>query len=386
MTPGAARWVTLDELRARRSFKWHAQPPDVLPAFIAEMDVTLAPAVARSLVEAVERGDTGYAFPDPELGTAASGFQGERFGWNPDPSGISLIPDVMSGIGAVLRRALPEGGGVVVNTPVYPPFFDHIAAAGCRVVEAPLARDGSGYALDLDAVEAALRGGARAYLLCNPHNPTGLVHSAAELRRVAGLAERHGALVLSDEIHAPLTLAGARHLPYLSLPEARGRGISFISATKGWNLPGLKCAQLVTASEPMRALAASLSPELRFGASNLGVIASIAAYREGGAWLDELLVLIDRNRRLLGDLLAERLPEIGYTPPRATYLAWLDCSALRLGDDPARVFLERGRVALRSGPDFGRSGAGWVRATMATAPETLREIVERMRRAVDTTR
>lgn len=383
MTAASPRWVTLGELRARRSFKWQAHPPDVLPAFVAEMDVTLAPVVAASLEGAVARGDTGYAYPDPELGAAAARFQRGRFGWEPDPAEITLIPDVMSGIGAVLRRALPGGGGVVINTPVYPPFFHHIDAAGCRVVEAPLARDGPGYALDLDAVEAALRGGSRAYLLCSPHNPTGLVPTAAELRRVAELAERHGTLVLADEIHAPLTLAGAHHVPYLSLPEARPRGISFISASKGWNLPGLKCAQLVTASDAMRTLAAGLPAELPFGASNLGVIASIAAYREGAPWLDELLVLIERNRQLLGDLLAERLPGVGYRPPSATYLAWLDCSALQLGDDPAGVFLKRGRVALRPGADFGHLGAGWVRATLATAPETLAEIVARMGRAVD---
>jgi cystathionine beta-lyase len=346
------------------------------------MDVTLAGPVTRALQAAVAAGDTGYATPDPELAEAVAGFHLARFGWQLEPAAVRLIPDVMTGVTEILRQAVPAGSGVVVNTPVYPPFFDHIVEAGCRVVEAPLARAGDGYALDLDAVEAAFTAGAPVYLLCNPHNPTGLVLAADDLRRIAELAERFHVLVLADEIHAPLTLAGARHVPFLSLPEARPHGVAFVSASKAWNLPGLKCALLVTASERLRALAARLPEELVYGAGNLGVIASIAAYREGGPWLDDLLTLIDDNRRLLGDLLADRLPDVGYVPPQGTYLAWLDCRRLELREEPARVFLKRGRVALRPGPDFGALGRGWVRMTIATAPEILTEIVERMRSAL----
>ncbi|MGO8686533.1 MAG: MalY/PatB family protein [Candidatus Dormibacteria bacterium] len=381
MSGDPPRWLPLPELRRRRSYKWHAYPADVLPAFVAEMDVTLAAPVTRALHDAVAAGDTGYATPDPELGGALADFQ-RRLGWELDPAEVTLLPDVMTGITEILRRAVPPGSGVVVNTPVYPPFFDHIGEAGCRVVEAPLARSGAGWELDLDAVGAAFAAGAPAYLLCNPHNPSGLVLGARTLRRIAELAARFRVLVLADEIHAPLTLAGARHVPYLSLPEARDRGVAFVSATKGWNLPGLKCAQLVTASGPMRELAARLPLELSFGAGHLGVIASIAAYRDGGPWLDELLVLLDHNRRLLADLLAERLPEVGYVPPQGTYLAWLDCTRLGLSTDPATLFLQRGRVALRRGPDFGSPGAGWARATIATHPDILGEIVDRMRTAL----
>jgi cystathionine beta-lyase len=382
MSADAPRWLSLPELRRRRSYKWRAHPADVLPAFVAEMDVTLADPVTRALQEAVAAGDTGYATSDPELAAAVASFHLRRFEWALDPVAVTLVPDVMAGVTEILRRAVPPGSGVVVNTPVYPPFFAHIGEAGCRVVEAPLARSGAGWALDLDAVEAAFAAGAPAYLLCNPHNPTGLVLGVEELLRIAELAERFQVLVLADEIHAPLTLGGARHVPFLSLPEARSRGIAFVSASKAWNLPGLKCAQLVTAAAPMRELAARLPAELAFGAGHLGVIASIAAYRDGGPWLDDLLALIDRNRWLLADLLAERLPEVGYVPPQGTYLAWLDCTRLGLSEEPARAFLKRGRVALRPGPDFGASGTGWVRATIATHPDILTEIVDRMRRAL----
>jgi cystathionine beta-lyase len=382
MSEDQPRWLPLSDLRLRRSYKWRAYPADVIPAFVAEMDVTLASPVTRALQDAIAAGDTGYATLDPELAQAVASFQLGRFGWQVDPADVRLIPDVMAGVTELLRRAVPPGSGVVINTPVYPPFFHHIGETRCRVVEAPLARAGSRWVLDLDAVEAAFTQGAAVYLLCNPHNPTGLVMTEEELRQIADLAERFRVLVLADEIHAPLTLAGARHIPFLSLPEAQARGIALVSASKAWNLPGLKCAQLVAASPALRALVRRLPEELVYGAGNLGVIASIAAYRDGGAWLDQLLVLVDRNRRLFADLLADRLPGVGYVPPQGTYLAWLDCAGLELTGEPAKVFLKKGRVALRRGPDFGSVGTGWVRATIATAPEILAEIVERMRAAL----
>jgi cystathionine beta-lyase len=382
MSDDQPRWLPLSELRRRRSYKWRAYPADVIPTFVAEMDVTLAGPVTRVLEDAIAAGDTGYATPDPELAAAAASFHLVRFGWQIDPADVWLIPDVMAGVSELLRRAVSPGSGVVINTPAYPPFFHHIGETRCRVVEAPLARAGSGWALDLDALEAAFTTGAAVYLLCNPHNPTGLVFTADELRQIAELAERFRVLVLADEIHAPLTLTGARHVPLLSLPEAQARGIALVSASKAWNLPGLKCAQLVAASPALRALVRRLPEELVYGAGNLGVIASIAAYRDGGPWLDQLLVLVDRNRRLLADLLADRLPGVGYVPPQGTYLAWLDCTRLELHGEPAKVFLKKGRVALRRGPDFGSVGAGWVRATIATSPEILAEIVERMRAAL----
>jgi cysteine-S-conjugate beta-lyase len=375
--------ITLGELRRRRSYKWRAFPGDVLPSFVAEMDFMLAPAVAEALVQAVELGDCGYAWPDADLAEAVSGFFGTRFGWQIDPAEVSLIPDVLTGIAEILRRALAPGEGVVINTPVYPPFFHHIGEAGCRVVEAPLQSGAGGYQLDLAALEAAFAGGARAYLLCSPHNPTGLVFTRAELEAIVRLAERYDVLVLADEIHAPLVLPGAHHTPFLSLGEAAAaRGIALVSASKGWNIPGLKCAQIVTASDQMRALIGKLPHELSFRAGNLGVIASTAAYRDSGDWLDELLAVLDRNRFLLAELLSDGLPQVGYVPPQATYLAWLDCRAMDLAGEPVDIFLQRGRVALGRGPEFGATGTGHVRITLGTSRDILREIVARMRAAV----
>jgi cystathionine beta-lyase len=371
--------VPLSELRERRSYKWRAHPPDVLPAFVAEMDCQLAPPVAEAVVDAVVAGDVGYAWPQPELAEALSSFLLARYGWEVDPAGVALIPDIMAGAAELLRMSVGPGTGVVVNTPVYEPFFTHIAEAGCRLVEAPLAQGPDGYRLDLDAVERAFASGARAYLLCNPHNPTGRSFARPELERIAELAARYDVLVLSDEIHAPLVLPGAVHTPFPSVSEAAAdRGIALVSASKAWNVAGLKCAQAVAASDAMRSLVAGFSLDVILRAGSAGIIASTAAYRDGCAWLDELLPALDRNRRLLVDLLAEWLPAVRYRPPEAGFLAWLDCRPLGLDEEPATVFLERGRVALGPGPSFGTGGAGHVRITMATSEAILTEIVERM--------
>ena len=382
MTQGAFDEVSLTELRRRASYKWRAFPDDILPAFVAEMDFPLAPPVAAAIVDAVALGDAGYAWPIQELGEALSGFLQARFRWSVDPTDVTLLPDVMVGITEVLRRAVNPSDGVVINTPVYPPFFDHIVEAGCKVVEAPLADGPDGYELDFAILERAFSSG-RVYLLCNPHNPTGRVFSRSDVERIAELAELHDVLVLSDEIHAPLALQGAVHTPFLSLGEyAAKRAVAFISASKAWNIPGLKCAQVVATSDAMRALVGRLPEGMGFRAGNLGVMASIAAYRDGSPWLDELLAVLDRNRQLLGDLLEEHLPAVRYTRPEGTYLAWLDCRGLGLKDEPVDVFRERGRVALGPGPKFGAHGTGHVRVTMGTSAGILRTIVERMRSAV----
>lgn len=374
--------VPLESLRRRTSSKWAVHPPDVLPAWVAELDVPLAEPVRRALHEAIDLGDTGYTEPDG-LPAVFAEFAGPRLGWTVDPGQVWLIPDVMVGVAEILRVGTPPGAGVVINPPVYPPFFETIEEVGRTVVQVPLARSPAGWQLDLDGLAAAFRAGARAYLLCSPHNPTGRVWAAGELAQVAELADRYGVLVLSDEIHAPLTLAGARHTPYLALGGAAAEhGIVLSSASKAWNLPGLKCAVAVTAAAQTRALLERLPREVPYRAGILGVRAGVAAFGDDGPWLDALQVHLDRNRRLLAELLAEHLPEIGYQPPEASYLAWLDCTDLGLGADPAAAFLDRGRVALERGLDFGAPGAGFARLNIGTSRTLMTEAVRRMAAAV----
>ncbi len=374
--------LSLAELRRRRSQKWRMYPEDVLPAWVAETDFPLAPAVADALHEAIELGDTGYAHPGM-LPEAFARFAAERFDWSVEPERIVVAPDVVMGIAEVLKVVTEPGDGVVISPPVYPPFFSTIVRFGRRVVEAPLAEGANGWELDLDALERAFAAGARAYLLCSPHNPIGQVLSRHKLEAVAALAERYDVVVVSDEIHAPMTMPGATHIPFPSLgEEAAARSVVITSTSKAWNTPGLKCAVIVAGSDRMQAELERLPAHLVVESGNLGVLASIAAFDSGPGWLDELVAYLDGNRRLLAELLEARLPGVGYVPPQAGFLAWLDCRPLGLGDDPAEVFLDRGRVALTSGLGFGAEGKGWARLNIGTSRELLTEAVSRMAAAL----
>jgi cystathionine beta-lyase len=371
--------ISLERLRRRRSVKWARYPDDVLPAWVAEMDFPLAEPVRRALAEAVELGDCGYAWPQGlGLGAAFADFAARRWGWEVDPAAVSPSPDVVGAIVALLGAIAEPGDAVVINPPVYHPFFDVIEQLGCELAEAPLL-DGR---LDPEAIEQRFAEGAVALILCSPHNPSGGVPSREELEAIAAAAERHGAWVLADEIHAPLTLPGTAHTPFLTVSAAAAeRGIGLCSASKAFNVAGLHCAQIVTASERAAALVAGLP----FGATHcghLGAIATVAAYREGEPWLEEAIAVLDHNRALLGELLAAHLPQVGYEPPRAGYLAWLDLRPLGLGDDPAGPLLERGRVALSPGPQFGPQGAGFARLNLGTSPALLEEAVRRTAKAV----
>ena len=375
--------VSVERLRRRRSEKWATHPPDVLPSFVAEMDFAPAPAIAAVLGRALADGDLGYAHGrGTELGLAFAGFARRRWGWEVDPDAVVAVPDVMVGVAELLRLLTPPGAGVIITPPVYPPFFSVIAETGRRPVEVPLRGADAGRRLPLAGIRAAARRGARALLLCNPHNPTGDVAERDELLAVAEIMADHDGVVLSDEIHAPLTLAGATHVPFCSLPDpAAERAITLTSASKGWNLAGLKCGLAVARSERMRATLAGLPIDLPDRVGHLGVLASEAAFRDGEPWLHALIDYLEETRRWLPGILADRLPQVRYEPGRATYLAWLDCRGLGLGDDPAAHFLEQGRVALAPGPDFGTPGRGFARLNLGTSRALIEEAVERVARA-----
>jgi cystathionine beta-lyase len=346
------------------------------------MDYPLAEPVKRELLAAIGRDDAGYAHFEG-FGEAASAFLTERLKWTVDPAHISGLPDVMAGVDECLRLLTNPGDGVVINPPVYAPFFSTIDDVERRVVEAPLAWSEEGYRLDLDALEFAFAAGARAYVLCNPHNPTGIVFSRPELEAVADLARRYDVAVIADEIHAPLTLRGTTFTPYLSVgPLAAERAVALTSASKAFNLAGLKCAALIVTDADVREVTDRIPMEVRYRTGLLGVLGGIAAFENGRGWLDDVLDYLDGNRKLLQELLATRLPDVGYTPPQASYLAWLDFRAYDLGPDPAAVLLERGRVALSAGPEFGTQGRGFARLNIATSRSLLTEAVDRMAAAV----
>jgi cystathionine beta-lyase len=374
--------ITLDELRGRRSAKWSHYPADVLPAWVAEMDYPLAAPITRALHATIDRQDAGYAHAG-DLGAVFASWAAATYGWTVDPRDVRLVPDVVTAIGELVRVATAPGDRIVIDPPVYPPFASTVRAHGRTLVEVPLATDGGRRCLDLDGLARAYADGARMHVLCSPQNPTGIVHDRRSLAGLADLADRHGVIVLADEIHAPLALAGAEHVPFPMVSEAAARrGVLLTSASKAWNLAGLKAATVVTASPEARAVAGRLAPELAFHAGHLGVIAARAAYLEGEPWLGQARAILERNRALLTELLAAALPEVVYRPPEAGYLAWLDCRGLGLSRDPAAVFLQHGRVALSPGPGFGPGGLGHARLNLATSRALLDEAVRRMAAAV----
>ena len=358
------RTVELDALRRRRSEKWRKFPADVLPSHIAEMDFAVAPAVEEALVAAVREGDLGYVHAKSSgLYEAFAAFARRRWGWDVDPEAVVAVPDVMVGVDDLLRLLTPEGARVVINPTVYPPFFTVIAETGRRVVEVPLV-DG---ALPLEGIRDALRAGARAVLFCNPHNPTGRVAEADEVRVLSEIAAEHDALFLSDEIHAPLTMPGVTHVP-------SENAIVLTSASKAWNLAGLKCGLAIGPPDVLRRLPVDIHDRV----GHLGALASTAAFTHGEGWLDELRAYLAETRRLLPDLLARHAPGVHVAPAQATYLAWLDFRETGLGDDPAAAVLERGRLSLLRGTNFGAVGKGFARLNIGTSRELVEESLKRI--------
>ena len=369
----------LDSLHLRAGEKWAAHDDDVLSATIAEMDFPLAAPVAEALHRAIDRVDLGYPGPArASLRRTFARFAGRRLHWTVDEEQIVLVPDVMVGLVELCRTIAAPGEAVAFATPAYPPFFGALPHAEVNLVNVGLRADGS---LDLDGLDEVLDAGVRALVLASPHNPTGRVLPRSELEAIAERCAAHEVWVLADEIHAPLTLPGATHVPWLEVSDAARRwGVTVTSASKAFNLAALKAALIVTADPAARDLVAQVPP-LHEHAGLLGVIAAEAAFDDGDAWLDAVLAQLDANRAQLGRDLARELPEVSWKPPQATYLAWLDCTGLGLGDEPAEIFLAQGRVALGRGLDFGAPGAGHVRLNFATSPEHLADTVARMAQA-----
>lgn len=366
-----------DALRRRSSEKWCAHPDDVLPLFVAEMDYPLFEPIQHRLMELIRASDTGYAGDPGELPEAFAGFAERRWDWRVDPAEVRTTTDVSVVVVESLRRLIRPGDGVVICPPVYPPFFDLPVEAGGRVVEVPLLREGTDWSLDIDGIRAAFTEGARALLLCHPHNPLGLVHPAEQLAAIADAAAEHGAWVVSDEIHAPLVHPGTTFAPFLTVsPEARAVGVAAHSASKAFNLAGLKTALFVTAPGPASDALAGLPVEVRFRTAITGRESSIVAFRDGDAWLDELLETLLASRELLARLLTERLPSAVLHPSSASYLAWIELPGFGL--DPAARILKTARVALSNGPAFGAGGDGFARLNFACSPELLTEAIARV--------
>ena len=376
------RDLTDDEARAALVCKWGEVESDVLPAWVAEMDYAPAEPITEALHRAITTGMTGYPRlgGGGPLGEAYAGFAARHFGHEVDAAQVLPTVDVTAGVRLALD-VVARPGGLVMPVPGYSPQLDMAAITGRERLDLVVDPDAERAELDLDLLEHHFANGAAALLLTQPHNPWGRVFTRAELEGVRDVVARHGGLVVSDEIHAPLVLDGAEHLPYLAVEGTAEHTVAVVAASKAFNIAGLKCAQLVAAS-PALSSALSTAPMARNDSwSVLGVEGSIAAYTHGDAWLADLVDRLSAQRDLLGELIATHLPEARMRPLEATYLAWIDLRAYG-HDDPAGVALERQRVKVAAGHDYHPGLPGHVRLNIATSPERLTEVVRRLAAAV----
>lgn len=379
MTPLEVRAPSLEELRTHRSEKWRGYPSDVLPLPVAEMDFPVAAPIRDLLLDMVSHSDLGYLGPIPELPISFVKFAQNRWNWSPDVDQVHLGTDVGVAVVEVLRLITTPGDTVVVNSPVYHNFYTWIDETHLEKIDVPFVEQASGWFIDFDALEEAYKKGVKVHLLCNPQNPLGRVFTKEELMRIAKLAHEYSVVVISDEIHAPLTYSEATFVPFLSLGfEAESVGIVVTAASKAWNIAGLKCALIISQSEAMDLVLKGLPKATHYRASLLGGFAAAAAYEEGNEWLDAVIATLDSNRHYLAELLSIKIPQIKYRIPQNSYLAWLDLSDLHMGINPSSVLLERGKVAMNSGSSFGLHTSQFVRLNFATSHSILEEAVDRM--------
>jgi cystathionine beta-lyase len=306
------------------------------------------------------------------------GFASSRWGWQLDPKLVSPVVDV--GVAAVemFRVLAKPGDSVLINSPVYTNFFNWIDEAKLNVIDVPLIKSTDNWALDLDGIESAFKSGVKLFLICNPQNPVGRVHSKAELEVISQLAGRYGVFVVSDEIHAPLTYLDQTFTPYLSIPNTE-TGYVITSASKSWNIAGLKAAVIVSGSKVAAAKISTMPPAVHWRTSIIGAFAMVTALNCAVDWLDETLLMLDKNRKLLKTLLAELLPAVEYELPESSYLAWLNLAAFGENHSWHNQLVTKGKVAIVPGQDFGKQYKNYVRLNFATYPEVLIEGVNRMK-------
>ena len=366
----------LSALRKRSSSKWRRFAPDVLPMHVAEMDYDIDENIKQLLLAKVSASDLGYTGPVPEVAEGFVKFANERWGWEVDPKQVRLSTDVGVSAVEIMRAAGKPGDKVVINSPVYNSFFDWIAEIGFEVVDVPLLPGEPQWNLDLAGVEQAFKVGAKFYLICHPHNPLGKLFTEAELLKIADLAKQYGVLVISDEIHAPLTFADQEFVPYLKVSDAaRETGVCITAASKSFNLAGLKASVIVTSSPVVVERLKKLPAALHWRSGLLGAFAAGEAFSNSGAWLDSVIELNRKSRDLLAELLAKHAPSVKYWVPEAGFLAWLDVSSLNLGENPALQIIEEQRVAFVPGVDLGKQYGKFVRINFACHPESLERAV-----------
>ncbi|MBT6272588.1 MAG: putative C-S lyase [Chromatiales bacterium] len=377
---------TIADLRARNGFKWRRYGPDVLPAWVADMDFPVAEPIQTYIQDAAARSDFGYpskteAEALPALFAAR---MANKYGWQVPVERTILLTDIVQGLYWGVLGNCREGEGAVIQTPIYPPFLRSVEDTGRRPVLCPLVMGSNGFEIDFDAMAANIDENTRLFMLCNPHNPGGRAYRRDELEKIAELVLRHDLIVLADEIHSDLVFDGHTHVPFATLsPEIAARTITFNSANKSFNIAGLRVGIAVFGSDELLQAFSHYPDRTRGGLTSFACAASRIAWESCDDWLTAAIAYLQDNRDFMTTFLRERMPAVGYAPPEATYLAWLDFNQVPLGAEPLEFFLEKSNVALYDGTAFGPQGSGCTRINFATPRPILTEILERMAGAVD---
>jgi len=337
------------------------------------------------LIKMVTNSDLGYLGPVPELVDQFAAFCKKRWNWEIDTAQVRIAADVGVGCVEVLRVFTKPGDRILINSPVYQNFYNWMNETKLEKVDIPFVNSGSlsgdvnPWTLDLDEVEKVYASGIKVHLLCSPHNPLGRIYSHAELTRIAEMAKKYGVIVISDEIHSPLVFKGHEFFPFLNISEtAREVGVVVTSASKGWNIAGLKSALIVSQNEAIDEVLKLMPPAVKFRSSILGAFASAAAFKDGEVWLDSVIKILEENSLMVRDLLSAKLPSVKTHLPQSSYVAWLDLTSLNLGENPAQTLLERGKVAFNAGHMYGPESAQFVRLNFATSPTILTEAIDRI--------
>ncbi len=376
--------LSIDQLRARPGAKWHRYADDVIPAWIAEMDFLIAEPIQAVMQNLITGAAYGYEDSSVSIALADefAAHMRRRYGWHVAGGHVVPVADLVQAQFAAVGAFSQPGDGVLLQTPIYPPFISAVRDMGRQVVENRLVDDGTRFVVDADDLRSRIDAHTSLLLLCNPHNPTGRVFTRAELESMATIAEERDLVVLADEVHADLAYPGNVHIPFASLsPTIASRTITITSATKAYNIPGLRCGLLHFGSDALFKRFRSVYPERLLGKVNqLGIVATITAWREAAPWLGEVMQVLEQNRGRVAEFLSSQLPAVRQYSPEASYLAWLDCRELHLpaATSPASFFLEQARVGLNEGAEFGPPGEGHARLNFATSPEILDQILARM--------
>jgi len=376
-----------DEVIDRRSSdseKWNQYEADVLPLWVADMDFRVAEPILRALHDRLSHGVFGYGEDGPGLREAVSERMERLYGWKVHPDEVVLFPGVITGFNLACQAFTKAGEGVLVQTPVYPPFLSAPLNAGALRQEMELSRQPDGrYAIDFERFESAMDLTTRLFLLCNPHNPVGRVYTREELQAMAEICLKRNVLICADEIHGELVFEGHRHIPIASLsPEISQATITLGSPSKAFNIPGLYCSYAIIQNPKLRRRFQAARRGLVGHGNILGMVAGEAAYREGDEWLTQVLRYLQANRDLLFNVLQETMPDLKMALPEGTYLAWIDCRSAGICEKPGEFFLKEARVALVDGEVFGKGGDGFVRLNFGCRRGVLLEALERMREAL----